>query len=195
MIRLPRYLTSLLMTVVYLLLTLSPLVSIGIHSQPFLQVLSRECSGDCRLCDCSAERSASRSCCCWQKKLAEAKKQRAKRNASCSLDTSAPIKTAGSCCDKHSQQEDDDHEAVVASPQAGNSPDNDSDTVGISTCPCGSDKDLAFSGSEKSQHIPFRYSGGMLLTQVTCFSFLQPELLISRYREPPDPPPKVPAVS
>ncbi len=193
--RLPRYLTSLLMTVVYLLLTLSPLVSIGIQAQPFLQVLSRECSGDCGRCGCSAERSASRSCCCWQKKLAEAKKQRAMLNASCSLATTASSKTAGDCCDKHSQQEDYDQEAVVTTPQTGNSPDNGSDTVGISTCPCGSDKDLAFSGTEKSQHIPFRYSGRMLLPQVTSFSFLQPERLYSRYCEPPDPPPKVPAVS
>lgn len=182
------------MTVVYLLLTFSPLVSIGMQSQPFLQAVSRECSGDCGRCGCSAERSSSRSCCCWQKKLADAKKQQAKLHASCVPATAASPQAAGSCCPKSSSHEDHDSEAAGTF-QSENKPGNDTDTISISTCPCGSGKDLAFSANEKSQHIPFSFSSGRPIPQVAFFSFLQPERLYSRYCEPPDPPPKVSAVS
>jgi hypothetical protein len=181
---------SFIMTAVYLLLTLSPLVSIGMQSKPYSQALSRECSGDCRLCGCSAERSASHACCCWQKKLAEAKKQRAKLDASCATATTASSQTAGSCCQKPASHEDHDNEAVVP-PQADSRPEKSTDTVSISTCPCGSGKDLAFSANEKTQHIPFRFASGIPIQPRTAFSFLQPERLSSRYDEPPDPPPKV----
>jgi len=178
------------MTAVYLLLTLSPLASLGIQSHPFFQLLSTECSGDCRLCGCSAERSASRACCCWQKKLAEAKKQQAKLQTPCATAAASSSRTAGSCCKKSAPHEDHGTEAAV-SPQTGNSPAKGGEAVSISTCPCGSGKDLAFAGIEKTQHIPFRFLTGIPLRKSTHFAFLQPERLSSRYCEPPDPPPKL----
>ena len=176
------------MTAVYLLLTLSPLVSIGMQSKPFFQALSRECSGDCRLCGCATERSASRSCCCWQKKLAEAKK-RANVAASCTPATSSASPKAASCCQKPATHEDHDNEAAV-SPQTGDSPGENTDTISISTCPCGSGQDLAFSGTEKPQHLPFRFLSGIPLQNATHFAHLPPERLSSRHCEPPTPPPE-----
>jgi len=175
------------MTVVYLLLTLSPLVSIGNQSQPLFPALSRECSGDCRLCGCSAERSASHACCCWQKKLAEAKKQRAQ--TACATAAAPVPHQADSDCQTHASHEHHDSEAD-APPQADNGSEKDAARVSISTCPCGSGKDLAFSANETTQHIPFRFAGGVPLQPAAFFSFLQPERLSSRYCEPPDPPPK-----
>ena len=183
---------SFIMTAVYLLITLSPLASISSRSQPFFQALAKECSGDCRLCGCSAERSASHACCCWQKKLAEAKKLgRSATNKSCPPATApSAVKTAGDCCSKPSPHTDH-ADAASLSAQATAATDSDTPTVSISTCPCGSGMDLTFSGGERSQHIPFRYLSGLPLQPVAPFAFLQPEQLASRYGEPPDPPPKL----
>jgi len=178
---------SLLMTAVYLLLTLSPLASIGNQSQPLFQALTSECYGDCRLCGCSAERSAARACCCWQKKLAEAKRKQAQ--TACATTAAPPPRQADSDCDTHASHGHHDSEAA-APPRADNGPEKDAARVGISTCPCGSGKDLAFSVNEKAQHVPFRFASGVPLQPAAHFSFLQPERLASRYCEPPDPPPK-----
>ena len=178
------------MTAVYLLLTLSPLVSMGMQSKPFFQALSRECSGDCRLCGCAAERSASRSCCCWQKILAAAKKQRADVAAPCAPATSSASPKAASCCQKPATHEDHDNEAAASLP-ADSRPEKATETVSISTCPCGSGKDLAFSGTEKPQHLPFRFLSGIPLQNATHFAHLQPERLSSRHCEPPTPPPEI----
>lgn len=183
---------SFITTAVYLLLTLSPLASLSSLSKPFFQALAKECSGDCRLCGCSTERSASRTCCCWQKKRAEAEKMRQfETNKSCSTAAAShAVEAAGSCCSKPSPKDDLENEippVAQADPPAGDA----TPSVSISTCPCGSGKDLAFFGGERSQHMPFRYLSGIPRQQVTQFSFLQPERLVSRSGEPPDPPPKL----
>jgi len=183
---------SFIITAVYLLITLSPLASISARAKPFLQALAKECSGDCRLCGCSAERSASHACCCWQKKLAEAKKlQHYAEPKSCPTAAASPAaKAAGSCCSKSVQHVDHADEASLSA-QAAAATDRDTPTVSISTCPCGSGKDLTFSGGERFQHIPFRYLSGVPLQPVTQFAYLQPERLASRSGQPPDPPPKI----
>ena len=183
---------SFILTAAYLLLTLSPLASLSARSKPFFQTLAKECSGDCRLCGCSTERSASRSCCCWQKKRAEANNlSPCETNKSCPTAAARPaVEASGSCCSKPSPKDDLENEVppvAQADPPAGDA----TPSVSISTCPCGSGKDLAFFGSERSQHMPFRYLSGLPLQQITRFSFLQPERLASRHGEPPDPPPKL----
>lgn len=178
---------SFLMTALYLLLSLSPLASISSRTKPFFQAAAKECSGDCRLCGCSPERSASQTCCCWQKKMAEAKiRQQWEKPQSC---PTAPADTAGNCCSKH-QHADHGNDASTSTqtdPPSGNEPP----TVSISICPCGSGKDQAFSGDERSQHIPCRFLSGVPAQPATQFVFLQPEQLASHSGEPPDPPPKI----
>jgi hypothetical protein len=180
------------MTAIYLLITLFPLASISFRATPFLQTLYRECSGDCRLCGCSAERSVSHACCCWQKKLADAKKlQHCAAAKSCPTATaSLAAKPVGSCCSKSAQHTDHEDESAGAT-QVTATTDNDTPTVSISTAPCGSGKDLAFVAGEKIQHLPFCFAAGIPLQQVTRFSFLQPERLVSCNSQPPDPPPKI----
>lgn len=184
---------SFIMTAVYLLLALSPLVSLSLRSQPLLQSLSSECSGDCRQCGCSAERSAAHACCCAQKRAAEAKK-RQQCELSKTWPTVAPVavsETGGDCCSKYIQQYAAERAKIVTSLSEESPDSHDMQTVSISTCPCGSGNDLSFPGSERSQHIPFRFSSGVPLEKATPFSFLQPERLASRHGEPPDPPPKL----
>lgn len=183
---------SFIMTAVYLLITFSPLVSGSSRLHPFLQLLTRECSGDCRRCGCSAERSAARTCCCGQKRAAEAKLRQ-----QCALTKLQPTdpavaetKAGGDCCTKYVQQYAAE-KTTVAAVFSDHQSDDDSHTVSISTCPCGSGNDPTFSGFERSQHIPFRYLAGIPSQSVTQLTFLQPEQLASRSAEPPDPPPKL----
>lgn len=183
---------SFIMTAIYLLITLSPIVSISSRSNPFFQPLARECSGDCRLCGCSTARSASQTCCCWQKKLAENKALKHCEDQKSCPTASIPSaeKAAGSCCSKPGQNADHEKEDSLSA-QASSATDRDTPTVSISTCPCGSGKDLTFSAGERSQHIPYRYLSGVPIQPVTQFTFMQPERLVSRSGEPPVPPPKI----
>lgn len=175
------------MTALYLLINLSPLFSLSSRSQPFLQALTRECSGDCRQCGCSTERSASHTCCCALKRAAETKKRQ-----QCAVNTT-PVavtgeKSGGDCCNNYLQQYAAEKSVTVSD----HITDNDPQTVSISTCPCGSGNDLTFSGFERTQHIPCLYLlSGIPIQPVTQFAFMQPEHLFSRSGEPPDPPPKL----
>lgn len=178
---------SFIMTAIYLLITLSPFASLSFQSKPFFQVLSRECSGDCRLCGCSAERSASHACCCWQKKLAAAKNVKHCETPSASL--TAPA-AEGSCCSKSAQHADHaDEESISA--QADSASDSDTQSASISSSPCGSSKELTFFSNERGQHVPYLFLSGIPPQKSIQISFLQPERLASRNGEPPDPPPKL----
>lgn len=181
-----------MMTALYLLISLSPLASISSLAKPFFQAAATECSGDCRLCGCSTERSASRTCCCWQKRVIEAKtRQQCTTDKSCPTAAVFPAATtSGECCSKPSPLDDHENEARL-SVRAKFTADRDKPTVSISICPCGSGKDQAFSGDERSQHIPCRFLSGVPAQPITQFVFLQPERLASHSDEPPDPPPRI----
>ncbi|NVN89244.1 MAG: hypothetical protein HXX11_01460 [Desulfuromonadales bacterium] len=64
-----RSITALLMTVIYLLITLLPLAPLAMHSKSVAHAVTGQCSGDCDICGCSPERRASHTCCCWLNKL------------------------------------------------------------------------------------------------------------------------------
>jgi len=80
-----RYITALVLTAIYLVIALSPLAPLALHSPAIAHAMTGECAEDCRICGCSPERSATRSCCCWQKKLKkeEAKKQQEAQKGDC----------------------------------------------------------------------------------------------------------------
>jgi hypothetical protein len=180
------------MVAIYLLVILAPLAPAALHSSFVAHAMTGKCTGDCSICGCSPERSAARACCCWQKKLAEAKLQhRGNEHQSCP--TTARIsetKAAGSCCSKSADHDDPASEAAVTA-QTVSPSDTNTEQIGISTCPCGSGKNLTLFGSENTQHVPFRFLNGVLTLQSTPLVPLQPERLASRYGEPPDPPPEV----
>jgi hypothetical protein len=75
-----RHVTAFLLMVVYTLITMSPLAPLAIRSPGFAHAVAGQCSGNCEICGCSAERRANHTCCCWMKKL---KSQKNSGNVSC----------------------------------------------------------------------------------------------------------------
>jgi hypothetical protein len=64
----PRAIVSLALAVIYLLITLSPLAPLVLHSPHVAHAITGECVGECDICGCSPEMRASHTCCCWLKK-------------------------------------------------------------------------------------------------------------------------------
>jgi hypothetical protein len=85
------------MMVLYLFISLSPLLSPALRSKTVLHALTGECSGDCNICGCSPESRAKQTCCCSKKKHLEARGR---------IDGSLP-----ECCKKTPGQK----EVVIAS--------------------------------------------------------------------------------
>lgn len=56
-----------IMAGIYLLIILSPLASLSLHSTSFAYAATGECSGDCNICGCSLESRTNKTCCCAQK--------------------------------------------------------------------------------------------------------------------------------
>lgn len=69
MLRLPRFIPALVLVVLYAMIVTSPLAPLALRVPMIAHALTGECTGDCTLCSCSTERSASHTCCCWQKKV------------------------------------------------------------------------------------------------------------------------------
>lgn len=154
-----RSITAVLMTVIYLLITFSPLAPLAMHSKGIAHAVTGQCSGDCDICGCAPERRASHTCCCWRTKQ---KKDHSRQVSNTNASSCCKTKPAG---------------RVVE--------------LRCNTCPCGSNKFQSLWGSEKHQHLPYRFfsaSPGSLVHQHT---HLPPVPLTSLHGEPPDPPPKV----
>jgi hypothetical protein len=60
---------AVILLVIYSLITVSPLAPLTLKSPKAAHAVTGECSGNCDICGCSAERRANHTCCCWQKKL------------------------------------------------------------------------------------------------------------------------------
>jgi hypothetical protein len=56
------------LTLIYLLILLSPLASPALHAQPGRHAVTGECSGDCVTDGCSIQSRAGKTCCCAKKK-------------------------------------------------------------------------------------------------------------------------------
>ena len=67
--RFARYRAALALLAVYVVMTLSVLAPLTLHSSAIALAVTGECTGDCTLCGCSTERSATHTCCCWQKRV------------------------------------------------------------------------------------------------------------------------------
>jgi len=57
-----------LLTVIFLVITISPLAIVARGFVAGSRTGSGESSGECEICNCSPERRATHKCCCWQKK-------------------------------------------------------------------------------------------------------------------------------
>jgi len=63
-----RPIVALILTVIYSLIIMSPLAPLALQSPRVAHAVTGECSGNCDICGCSAERRASHTCCCFLKK-------------------------------------------------------------------------------------------------------------------------------
>lgn len=106
MIRSSRYIKALVLAAIYLLITLSPLEFFAFRSTAIALAVTGECAGDCSICNCSPERSASRTCCCWQKKLQHERDQEQEQVPDCcknmERDTTPTLSCACPCGDQQS---------------------------------------------------------------------------------------------
>jgi hypothetical protein len=60
------------LTAIYLMISLSPLASLAMHSKVVAHAITGECSGDCDICGCSPENRANHTCCCSKKRQQQA---------------------------------------------------------------------------------------------------------------------------
>ena len=63
------YIVALMLAMIYSLIILSPLAPLALKSPRVAHAATGECSGNCDICGCSAERRANHTCCCWMKKM------------------------------------------------------------------------------------------------------------------------------
>lgn len=185
-----RYITSLLLTTIYLLIVVSPLAPLAMQSKSVAHAVTGECSGDCRIDGCSLERSAARTCCCWQKKRHEGVGSRDLSHSDVH-DTYPPPsaevpKKSSSCCAANVQ---DTHENGVESKSVSSVSPQKMRTATVSSRPCGSGKILALSSTETTQHLPFFFAGETPSPEQSILTFSTPARLISHFGDPPDPPP------
>ena len=155
-----RNILALALTVMYLVITMSPLAPLAMHSKAIAHAVAGECTGDCDTCGCSLERRANHTCCCFMKKQREQQLAREKRSAQ-----------VADCCKAK--------------------PARKKDTTLTCNCPCGSGKQIAFSGAIKIELLPNNWDVQIRPPQeMSQYSSLV-RRLTSRYDVPPDPPPKL----
>jgi hypothetical protein len=58
---------AMLLTVIYILIIMSPLTPIAMRSAVVVHAITGECVGNCAICGCSPEQSSNHTCCCWKK--------------------------------------------------------------------------------------------------------------------------------
>lgn len=184
-----RYITSLLMTTIYLLIVFTPLAPLAMQSKAIAHAVTGECSGDCRIDDCSRERSAAHTCCCWQKKKHGPGDAHLHSDAeACSI---IPKKRAG-CCDAPAQNS---HEKSEVTKSASTSAPQKTKPLSIGSAPCGSGTLLALLPTETTRHLPYIFSADIPSPEQSPLTVILPDILKSRYVEPPDPPPIISSAS
>jgi hypothetical protein len=67
----------------YLLMVVSPLASLAMHSKAVSHAITGECSGDCDICGCSPEGRASNTCCCSKKRRQQAQAYEKENSPDC----------------------------------------------------------------------------------------------------------------
>lgn len=177
-----RSITSLVLTIIYLVIVFSPVAPLAMQSKHVAHAVTGECSGDCKIDGCSLERSAAHTCCCAQKKLSV--RNTLSTDFSDTHPTEAP-KKGGSCCAAKSPETHEDDAA--SSPASDSSPQEK--RTGISSKPCGSGKLFALLNIETTQHLPFFFTETDPSPTQSLLTVLTPDRLVSRYADPPDPPP------
>lgn len=168
-----------LLIMVYAAIALSPLAPLALKSPVLAHAITGECAGDCGICGCSPERSASHTCCCWMKKMRE--QEARSRSTSCC----PPVERKSGCCSAAKEA----RESECCGEIPGEAARSKTPTVYRCT-PCGKDKLALLWESGSYQHLPYLFTGNLSDPLPSTKAKLQPDPLTSRYQEPPDPPPK-----
>lgn len=159
-----RSVCALTLTAVYLIIVMSPLAPLAMHSKHVAHAVTGECVGDCSICGCSEESRATGTCCCAQKRHLEAKKQ-------------ASVAAKPCCAKKPRLQEKDSPSQATAVLKCG--------------CPCGKDKIVALVGLGSLELLPTGLASGFTIPREAIrFSDLS-ATPVSRQADPPTPPPKL----
>ncbi|MGA7826849.1 MAG: hypothetical protein WCA04_04270 [Geobacteraceae bacterium] len=172
---------ALILFAAYTLIALSPLAPLALKSPTLAHAITGQCSGDCDICGCSPERRAAHTCCCWMKKKRE-QEARAKGSLHC-----CTLEREPDCCSGRAQEK-------AAVPCCEKQPDREHGKVPVIVyrcSPCGTGTAALFPGTESYQHLPYLFSENLSAPSGAKLVNLHPGLLMSRYQEPPDPPPRL----
>lgn len=197
-----RYAAASVLTVLYLMIALSPLAPLVMKSETIARAVTGECAGDCDLCGCSRESRLSNSCCCSRKRMQQ-REVCVKSGAGCNsqlnygADTrcgsTPPSREAAGvrdCCVKVVQQLAES----MASEPAPAEPDLPK-TVYRCGSPCGKGKPQVLLCSSSNDLLPPEASGLIFASHTEPFPSDLYRPLVSCPAEPPDPPPKVTSIS
>lgn len=191
-----RYITSLLLTTIYLLIVFTPLAPLAMQSKLIAHAVTGECSGDCRIDGCSLERSASHTCCCRQKQKSKNCESHQHSSTGCrgarpAQKTEVPAHGAGYCASPVREA----HEGCDESKSVSSPTPQKKRIITVSSSPCGSGKLFALLSLESTHHLPFFFTGEIPSPGQSALTFIPPDRLTSRYGNPPDPPPIITLIS
>lgn len=185
------------LTVIYLVIALSPLAPFAMYSKVVAHAVTGECSGDCDICGCSQESRANHTCCCAKKKQVQARDIQLRTCDQCSskaatadaaaTGASRPAEQAvakNDCCAKSGQcRHDKSSQQCKPSRESSRN-----ETVYKCNCPCGKGKLLALANAGSSELLPYIYSERISHPhEATHYSPLS-QRMASRYADPPIPP-------
>jgi hypothetical protein len=194
-----------MLTVIYLVIALSPLAPLAMHSKVVAHAVTGECSGDCDICGCSLESRANHICCCAKKKQQQAGVAKLPSAGGCCSPKSAiaPTPAKGSCCavsqplepvvaknDCCAKNKQHQHDENVQEPQD-KEQRSKNETVYKCGCPCGKGKLLALTGFGSNELLPINLIERTELPHVATIYADLSHRLASRHGEPPDPPPRL----
>lgn len=206
-----RQITAPILTMLYILIALTPLSPVMLKSARIAHAVSGECSGDCDIDGCSLESRANKTCCCWQKKLKQAGLQpNAATKACCASPAVAPPAPTSGCCSMPapvappssrccslppSLDGHPDIESMPPADLAAQSPEPTDQPVYKCGTPCGRGNSLALLHGSTDEIIPFYFMAALKQEILENRAPTFPPHLISRSIEPPEPPPKLPTLS
>jgi len=194
------------MTIIYLMVVMSPLAPLALASPRLAHAITGECSGDCDIDGCPLESRANHTCCCWKKRETPVPVAANTQKSCCAPKTapSAPAPYAHCAAPATAPAADHGKEAPpipqadrdAVPPDAVDADDRASGTV-VLKCgsPCGNGRLLSLTNGFKHEAMPFRYAGIATPPHASVLHDDYHQRLTSRHSEPPDPPPKLSTVS
>ncbi|MDD2851808.1 MAG: hypothetical protein PHY09_07900 [Desulfuromonadaceae bacterium] len=76
-----RHVAGAVLTAIFMIIVLSPLAPLAMHSKSVIPARAGECSGDCNICGCSPESRSAGTCCCSKKRAQQARAHKEEEQA------------------------------------------------------------------------------------------------------------------